>query len=251
MGTLKLSEELKTEVQAADSMANSTENSTAAVASAETDEAAAAAPDSNRPFFDSVRRSLFDGRLTQKQVNGLDALLTAISPFTLRQQAYILATAYHETAHTMLPVEEIGRGKGRPYGTWYENSKGEQYCWCNGKRSASYTKKEYGHLFFGRGHVQLTWKDNYDKASDALGAMLDYPKQLLHEPDLALRPDISAAILCFGMRDGWFTGKKLSDYINARQTDYINARRIVNGTDKAALIADHARKFQKALELIA
>lgn len=211
----------------------------------------APAEDDKRAFFDAVRGSLFGGRLTQSQVDGLETLLVAVSPFALPQQAYILATAFHETAHTMQPVAEYGKGRGRAYGSWQTNSKGERYCWRNGSRKTVYTEAEYPHLYYGRGHVQLTWLDNYLRAGKALGAMLDDAEQLARAPDLALRPDISAAILCLGMRDGWFTGKKLDDYINARQTDYVNARRIVNGTDKASLIAGCARQFQTALETMA
>ena len=43
------------------------------------------------------------------------------------QGAYILATTWHETATTMLPIAEYGKGGGRPYGTWQRNSKGELY----------------------------------------------------------------------------------------------------------------------------
>ena len=39
-------------------------------------------------------------------------------------------------------------------------------------------------------------------------------------------------ICIVGMRDGWFTGKKLSDYINNDEVDFYNARRIVNGLVK-------------------
>ncbi|WP_304334843.1 hypothetical protein [Conchiformibius steedae] len=210
----------------------------------------APAEDDKRAFFDAVRGSLFNGKLSQSQVDGLETLLIAVSPFSLPQQAYILATAYHETAHTMQPIAEYGRGRFRPYGSWSTNSKGQLYGWRDSSRNSVYLRAEYPHLYFGRGYVQLTWLSNYLRAGKELGAMLNDAEQLAREPDLALRPDISAAILCLGMQQGWFTGKKLDDYINARQTDYVGARRIVNGTDKAQLIAGYARQFQTALEKI-
>ena len=62
------------------------------------------------------------------------------------QAAYVLATAYHETAHTMKPVREYG---------------GE-----------TYLKKKKYYPYVGMGYVQLTWDYNYKKASDKLGVDL-------------------------------------------------------------------------------
>ena len=134
------------------------------------------------------------------------------------QAAYVLATAYWETAHTMEPVREAfwlsedWRKKNLRYYPWY-----------------------------GRGFVQLTWESNYHKASSELGA------DLTTDPDKVMQPDISAEILVLGSRDGWFTGKKLSDYITLQQSNYRGARRVINGTDKAAAIAELARDYEAAL----
>jgi len=50
------------------------------------------------------------------------------------------------------------------------------------------------------------------------------------------------------MIDGWFTGRKLSQFIKDGQSpDYENARTIINGHDKAANIADIARRFSEVL----
>ena len=61
-------------------------------------------------FFDAVREELFKGELTQPQVEGITAILDAwkrrFAPADRRWLAYILATAYHETAYTMQPVRE-------------------------------------------------------------------------------------------------------------------------------------------------
>ena len=49
------------------------------------------------------------------------------------------------------------------------------------------------------------------------------------------------------MIKGTFTGKKLSDYfVNVKQ-DWEGARRIVNGTDKKALIASYAKRYYAAI----
>ena len=50
------------------------------------------------------------------------------------------------------------------------------------------------------------------------------------------------------MHKGLFTGKKLSDYINATKTDYLNARRIINGVDRADDIKGYAEKLEKCFE---
>jgi hypothetical protein len=50
------------------------------------------------------------------------------------------------------------------------------------------------------------------------------------------------------MTKGLFTGKKLNDYINNTKTDYVNARKIINGLDRANLIASYAKVFETALK---
>jgi len=131
------------------------------------------------------------------------------------QLAYILATAYHETAHTMRPIREYG---------------GE-----------TYLKKKKYYPYVGMGYVQLTWDYNYKKASDKLGV------DFLKNPKLLLESKYAAPIIVIGMMEGWFTGKKLSDYITLKISDFKSARKIVNGLDKAELIADYAKQYDKML----
>ena len=139
------------------------------------------------------------------------------------QMAYVLATTYHETAHTMKPVREMG---------------GEKYL-----RS----KKYYPHV--GMGYVQLTWKENYERAARELcrKASERMCVDFVGNPQLLLKPEYAAPILIIGMQEGWFTGKKLSDYITLQKSDFRNARRIVNLMDKADLIAGYARAYDKLL----
>jgi len=176
-------------------------------------------------FFASVRKDIFNGKLSQSQVMGLDALLEEYEkdPFDLRWMAYMLATAYHETAATMQPIAEYGKGKGRKYGV----------------------PGKYGQVPYGRGWVQLTWDFNYEKADEELN--LD--GALLKNFDLALDLHIATRILFRGMFEGWFTAKKLSDYFRGEKADWANARRIINGLDRAADIADLGKKFLKAIEV--
>ena len=74
---------------------------------------------------------------------------------------------------------------------------------------------------------------------------------LVTNPDLALRPDVAARILKVGMEEGWFTGRKLADYLpragRATLAQYTAARRIINGQDCAQAIAALALDFEAAL----
>ncbi len=188
-------------------------------------------------FLNNIEQSLFDGRLTHSQRTGVEFKLTAFKKYgvtDIRHQAYMLATSYHETAKTMQPIEEYGKGKGRPYG---------QKIMYNGK---PYTYPDK--IYYGRGDVQLTWYENYK----LMGKLLNIP--LLEQPELALNPEISARIMIEGMTRGRsnrgdFTGVSLGTYFNSTKSDPINARRIINGLDKAELIAGYYYKFLEALQL--
>lgn len=177
-----------------------------------------------KAFFDSVRDAPFPGSLTASQVAGMTAILDAweakYADLDQRWLAYCLATAFHETAATMQPIEEYGKGHGRPYGS-----------------PDPVTHQAY----YGRGLVQLTWLANYRAAGAVVG------QDLVNHPELALQPGIASNIMFTGMIRGMFTGKKLSDYFNATHDDPENARRIINGTDKAELIAGYHNDFEDAL----
>lgn len=133
------------------------------------------------------------------------------------QIAYVLATADHETAHTFMPVTEA---------YWL-------------KDPDAYLKKNHPdyYPYYGRGYVQLTWKDNYAKYGRLLG--LD----LVGDPSLALKPEAALFVLVHGFKTGAFTGRKLADYVNAHETDFVNARRCINGKDKAEQIANLAKDY--------
>ena len=70
---------------------------------------------------------------------------------------------------------------------------------------------------------------------------------LVGKHDLCLGLDASVKILVEGSMLGTFTGKKLGDYFTPTKADWVYARRIINGTDRAQLIADHAQKFYAAI----
>lgn len=163
------------------------------------------------------------GQLDAMQVEIVTKLLAATGDWGNGWLAYALATAWHEAR--LKPIEELGKGKGKPYGV------------INATGKAPY----------GRGLVQLTWHSNYETADHKLGLN----GSLAENYDRALEPEIAVAVMVRGMAEGWFTGKSLGSYMaktgNGSLSDFKQARRIINGTDKADLIAGYAVKIQDAL----
>lgn len=171
-------------------------------------------------FFDGLRKVTKPLDSTQVQI--INALLTTAAHWPVGHMAYGLATAWHEAR--LRPIEEIGRGKGHEYGKVNQTGKAP----------------------YGRGLVQLTWHSNYERADGEL----HLGGTLASNYDRALEPDIAVKILVRGMEEGWFTGKKLSDYIPSQvgtHDEFVRARRVINGTDRAELIAGNADAMKAAL----
>ena len=182
-------------------------------------------------------KGLFPKGLSGVQKLNIDLILNEAQGLSQRHRAYILATTYHETAGSMTPIKETVMPHHKDKNPTDETVKARlTKAWKSGK--LPWVKSNYwSGGYFGRGFVQLTHLDNYRKMSSIVGA------DLVDNPNLALNPTVAAEILVQGMVRGMFTGKNLSDY-----TDFVQMRRIVNGTDKADLIAAHAMKFYEALE---
>lgn len=185
-------------------------------------------PEINRPvFFDIVRRSLFGGRLSASQIEGMQATLDywewrhAAKPLPFL--AYIFATDKRESDHTMQPVEEGStRLKGAALRKWQKALR--YYPW------------------YGRGKPQTTWKRNY-QTLDRL-----YNIGCVQNPSVLLDLKVSTKVMVEGMLAGIWTSRKLEDYWDGETFDFIGARRIINGTDEAQLIAGYAQQFLYALE---
>lgn len=192
-----------------------------------------------KAFFDICRKGVMGPTLDADEVSGAEAILDAMAGAPLAYTAYALATAWHETAHTMQPIREFG---GTAYLKRMYDIEGQRPKLARGMGN---TVPGDGVRYCGRGYVQLTWRSNYRRAGEKLG----YP--LEGNPELAMRKDIAAQIMRRGMEEGWFTGKAFSHFLPfdgpANRADFINARRIINGRDKDALIADYAVQFQDAL----
>ncbi|MGY5795181.1 glycoside hydrolase family 19 protein len=186
-----------------------------------------------KKFFDTVRARLHDGKLSTAQVVGYSQILQVWEQtwdhLPKSYLSYMLATAFHETGATIQPVYEKG---SKSYFTKYGLGKLAKML---GNLSIG-----DGYTFRGRGFVQLTGRRNYQVAGKKLGV------DLIKDPDAALDLTNATRILFFGMTEGWFTGKKLRDY-DTGLFQKVNARRIINGTDKAALIASYYDDFLDAV----
>lgn len=136
-----------------------------------------------------------------------------------KQLAYALASCYWESARTMEPVEE---------GFYLRDPEAHR------KRLRYYP-------WHGRGLIQLTHESNYIRAGKELGLDLTTDKDTVMEPGVAVK------IAVRGMAEGWFTGRKLADYISRDKADYRAARQIVNGRDKDRAIAILAQDYETAL----
>jgi hypothetical protein len=200
----------------------------------------------NKPaFYAALRKSkaVFGTSLSQAQVQGIEGILTAFAAVgdgRATTLAYALATAYHETGRRMVPVREgfatTDAGARRAVNALAKR---------RGPNSAvaKYAQPQppYGHVYYGRGHVQLTWLDNYRKSSKDAGG------DLVKDPDLMLDPVVSARVLVKGLLDGRWNGQRkgVAHYL---PHDLVQARRTVNVLDKAQEIAGYYRAFLAAIE---
>lgn len=175
-------------------------------------------------FFDGIRGRV---SLTPENVQGIERIIDHAKKrgTPLNQAAYVLATALWETNFRAQPVVEA---------YWLSED------WR--RRNLRY------YPWHGRGLIQTTWKDNYEKLGKLLGH--DFTKN----PDDLLDWKWAIPALFVGMEEGLYTGKALDDYIDEidesdaeDSREYRAARRIVNGTDKAASIANLALVIEHAL----
>jgi putative chitinase len=173
-------------------------------------------------FFEGARNRLFRGTLAQPQVDGMTAILDEWDRRALndiRHLAYMLATTLWETNKTMQPVREA---------YWLSEE------WR--RNNLRY------YPYYGRGFVQLTWKENYEKQGRRIGI------DLAGKPDLAMDLKVAADVMFHGMEHGDFTGKKLVDYFGPETSDWVTARKIINGLDRAEEIAVLGRTFHEVLK---
>lgn len=177
-------------------------------------------------FFSEIDKHLFSGTLFQSQKDGMIDILQEWYNYGLtdqRQLAYVLATVYHETGQKMRPVQEAG--------------------YLSKEKQMAYLQKQKYYPYFGQDLVHTTWKANYQKVKDFTGV------DVVNQPHLIGQMPLAAKVAIHFMNKGYYTGKKLSDYFNSKKEDWINARKVINGTDKASMIAEYAKEFYNALKI--
>ena len=193
-------------------------------------------------FFDTCRANF--GKFKSAQVTGLDFLLNKFDESTdfdtKSKIAYALATIKRETAETYHPVQEgywITTNRVTKLYNYYANHN-------PGALGTIFPNGKTRNNYLGRGYVQITHNFNYSK----LGTALSIP--LLANPELALEEENAFKRMEYGMVNGSFTGKKLSNYFNDDGYDFLHARKIINGMDAAQEIANSAKIFFKAIKFV-
>lgn len=215
-------------------------------------------------FYTSLRQrnsGVFGTSLSQKQVNGIEAILDAGDHMPLSWLAYTLATAYGETGGRMQPITEnmnytsgrrieqvfsARRRKGIPGSQLARNPQKLANTVYSDILGNGGPETGDGWRYRGHGLVQLTGKDNFRRMSTRIGV------DLVTYPEKALEPDVAAKALLAGIEDGIYTGKSAADYLPrvgpASAAQFHQARRIINGTFEATKYAGYAEVFQRALQ---
>lgn len=210
-------------------------------------------------FYTALRRKnsgLFKTRLSPAQVEGLEVILTEGEKrkLSLKHMSYVLATAYLEVGGKMQPIRESLNysvaGLLSTFGRHRISASDAQRLGRKGKRPADQVaianiiyggtwgmanlgnmKPDDGWRYRGGGFPQITGRANFAKFGWE------------NEPEKCLDLKASAEGMVEGMMKGLYTGKKLSDY-----TEYFSMRQVVNSFDRAELIAEYARSFEKVLK---
>jgi putative chitinase len=164
-------------------------------------------------MFKEIHKEVFGKLPPESVIKFKNRLIADNRIIDIRNAAYILATVKHETGDTFQPVKEA---------YWL---------------SETWRKKNLRYYpWYGRGFVQITWERNYRMAGEKLG------KDFITFPEATMDYDNSYEITVRGMLEGWFTGISLKQVNN-----YKAARKVVNGTDRADLIASYAFNYEKCL----
>lgn len=162
------------------------------------------------------------------------------------QLAYILATAYHESAHSMKPIKETVMS--------HHKDKNPSDATVISRLNTAFNKGLLGSVknkywldgWFGRGYIQLTHEANYKKQGVT--------------KEQALQKESATRILIDGMMQGDFTGKKLTDFVTLKVSNFFDARAVVNADknykakgatkNNGTIIADLAKEYDADLKRI-
>lgn len=186
-------------------------------------------------FFAHLRSGaapMFGKSLSKAQVAGMEGILDGFAVTgdgRDKTLAYGLATARREVGAGMVPVRE-----------GFKRTDAEARAYALRHYASEYGKPAgpWGHVYYGRGYVQLTWLDNYEREGIAA------------DPDKALEPTFAAELMFKGLLDGRWNGdgKGLAFYLPTGGPDDLkNARRTVNITDHWEEIAGFHRQFMAVI----
>lgn len=204
-------------------------------------------------FFTRVRAKPFGGSMSQSQVDGLNAMLDMAPPdMTSARLAHCFAEAHHETGGAMIPrTENLNyTSAARLCAVWPKRfptvASAQPYV----RNPQALAELVYGGRlgnahpgdgwrFRGMGLVQSTGRDNARRATKRLRELgyLTAAQDLEETPGLMLVPDIAAAMLFIGLSEGWYTGKRLSDFFGPGKDDPVGARRMVNPDGNGPAVA--------------
>lgn len=95
------------------------------------------------------------------------------------------------------------------------------------------TRQGDGARYKGRGYIQLTGRENYQRAGKALGI------DLVRQPELAARPDIAARVAV------WYWSQRVKPYVRD-WTDTEQVTRLIN--PKLMGLQDRQSNFEKLLK---
>lgn len=193
----------------------------------------------DRSAFYAALRSrnsgVFGTSLSSSQVSGIEGILDGFLTHgdgRAKTLAYALATTVRETGSRMVPVRE---------GFATSDASARRIV---AKKAYGKPAGPYGQVYYGRGRVQETWLENYEKTAKETGV------DIVQFPDRRLEPVLDAQILFAGLLDGRWNGqgKGIAFYLPTNGPDDLkNARRTVNITDHWEEIAGYYQAFMKAI----
>lgn len=204
-------------------------------------------------FFDAIRPVLYPKGLTQQAVDGLEYILATWEKgyqdrTPLTQFAAVLGQVHLETAHTMQPIHEYGDA-GYFFRMYDVGGSRPQKA-----RELGNVNPGDGARFAGMGYIQSTGRANARRATRRMRelGLIRADVDFEESPELLMRPEYAVHVMFLGMEEGWFTGRRLDDVVDAvedgdEHADFVKARAIINGSDKAGLIADYSDAFLAAL----
>ena len=163
-----------------------------------------------------------------------------------RRQAAFIGQCAHESGNFKILQENLNYSAEGLMKTWPSRFPtkefADQYAWKPAKIAGKVyngrlgnTSEEEAAKYFGRGLIQLTGKDNYDRCGSSIGV------DLLGNPDLLLDPQNAA------LSAGWFWNKHGLNELADAQEHGIITKRINGGTIG---LDDRILKTTKALSVL-